>query len=316
MDTAIFTTTLGQMVYLLLLLAAGFLLVRAKVIQPQAAGVLSRLENMLLIPAFVMGTFLRQFTRDMLAAAGKLLLGGFALAAVFILISVPLVRLCTKDHFLRRIYLYGLSFSNFGFMGNAVVAAIFPEILPQYLVFTIAFWVLINLWGAPVLLMGEDAAEKPTVGKRLRSLVNPMFIAMLIGMLLGLSGWKIPTFISGAVDAVGACMSPIAMLLTGMTVACIDLRRVFRTGSIYAVTVLRLLVYPLIGIVAFRFLPLPDVFEQCAVCVLAMPLGLNTVVIPSAYGRDPTAAAGMALISHALSCLTIPVMFLLLTNWV
>ena len=315
MDTAVFTATLGQMVFLLILLAAGFLLVRAKFIQPQAAGVLSKLENMLLIPAFVMATFLEKFTLETLSTAWKFFLGGFAVAAVFILISIPLVRLCTRDHFLRRIYLYGLSFSNFGFMGNAVVAAVFPEILPDYLVFTMAFWVLINLWGAPVLLMGEDAAERPTFGKRMLSLVNPLFVAMVVGILLGVSGWKIPTFVSGAVNAVGNCMSPIAMLLTGMTVAFIDFRRVFRTGSIWTVTFLRLLAYPLIGIVAFHFLPFPAVFEQCAVCVLAMPLGLNTVVIPSAYGRDPTAAAGMALVSHALSIITIPVMFLLLTNW-
>lgn len=316
MNTAIFTATLGQMAYLLILIAAGFVLVRAGWIPKTAAGVLSKLENLLLIPAFVLGTFIRQFTREMLATAGKLFLGGFAFTLVFILISVPFSRLCSKDAFLRRIYLYGLSFSNFAFMGNAVVAAIFPDILPQYLVFTMSLWTLINLWGAPVLLMGEDAGEKPTIAQRLKTFINPLFLATVLGIAVGLSGLRAPAFITGAVDAVGACMSPVAMLLTGMTVACIDFRRVFRTGSIYAVTALRLIVYPLIGIVAFHFLPLPAVFEQCAVCVLAMPLGLNTVVIPSAYGRDPTAAAGMALVSHALSCLTIPVMFLLLTSWV
>jgi predicted permease len=42
-----------------------------------------------------------------------------------------------------------------------------------------------------------------------------------------------------------------------------------------------------------------------------MPLGLNSVVIPGAYGLDTSAAAGMALISHVLSCISIPAIFML-----
>jgi predicted permease len=43
-----------------------------------------------------------------------------------------------------------------------------------------------------------------------------------------------------------------------------------------------------------------------------MPLGLNTLVIPAAYGKDTSAAAGMALVSHFLSCISIPLVFLLM----
>ena len=47
----------------------------------------------------------------------------------------------------------------------------------------------------------------------------------------------------------------------------------------------------------------------CGLCSLAMPLGLNTIVIPSAYGKDTSVAAGMAVISHLLAVVTIPVIF-------
>ena len=40
-----------------------------------------------------------------------------------------------------------------------------------------------------------------------------------------------------------------------------------------------------------------------------MPLGLNTVVVPAAYGKDTSVPAGMALVSHALSVVTIPLVF-------
>jgi len=58
-------------------------------------------------------------------------------------------------------------------------------------------------------------------------------------------------------------------------------------------------------------IPMPETFAVCALCSLAMPLGLNTIIIPSAYGKDTRVASGMALVSHILSCITIPVIFLL-----
>ena len=46
---------------------------------------------------------------------------------------------------------------------------------------------------------------------------------------------------------------------------------------------------------------------------LATPLGLNTVIFPEAYGGDPEPGAAMALISHTLCVLTIPLLYALMT---
>ena len=43
-----------------------------------------------------------------------------------------------------------------------------------------------------------------------------------------------------------------------------------------------------------------------------MPFGLNTIVIPSAAGKDTTVAAGLAVLSHLLSCITIPIVFMVM----
>ena len=46
------------------------------------------------------------------------------------------------------------------------------------------------------------------------------------------------------------------------------------------------------------------------------PLGLNTVVFPAAYGGDTSTGASMAMISHTLCVITIPLMYALLTAFV
>ncbi len=307
---AVFTATLNQTAFLFLLILAGFLLAKWKIVPVNSHTVLSKLENSILLPALVLGTFIENFTMEKLTVTWQLLLSSFALAAVFIGISLLCVRFCSKDKYERNIYTYGLCFSNFGFMGNAVVSALFPEIFMEYLLFTLPLWILIYLWGVPVLLM-TDTSEKQTLSKRLKNFVNPMFICTLLGIIIGLVGIPMPKFAVSAISAVSSCMSPVAMLLTGMTIAQFNLREILKIKSVYLVTALRLLVFPMLFLGAMLVIPMPETFSICAICSLAMPLGLSTIIIPGALGKDTKVASGMALVSHILSCLTIPVVFML-----
>ena len=144
---------------------------------------------------------------------------------------------------------------------------------------------------------------------RLKSFANPMFVAMLLGILIGVSGFKLPACIEQVVDVTGSCMSPVAMLLTGITVAKMDMKKVLSLKSIYIVSLIRLIVFPACFIGLFYLFPAAKNIVVCTVCSLAMPLGLNTIVVPRGYGKDTSVAAGMALVSHLLSAATIPVIF-------
>ena len=307
----VFSATLNQTAFLLIFIVAGYLLSRFHFIPSNAQTALSKLENYLFIPALVLGTFIGNFTTEKISSAWKLFLGSFVLALIFIAVAVICVRFCSKDTYVRKIYLYGLSFSNFGFMGNAVVSALFPEIFMEYLIFTLPLWMLIYLWGVPSLLMGDGSA-KPSIVDRLKNFLNPMFICMILGILIGIFAIPVPKFLSSVISSASDCMSPVAMLLTGMTIAQYDLRKILVNKSIYLVTFLRLIVFPMLFLAVVFLLPLQETFAICAVCSLAMPLGLNTIIIPSAYGKDTSVASGMALVSHALSCVTIPLIFMIL----
>ena len=306
---SVFLSTLNQMGFLVLLIAAGYILVKFNFVEDSGAKILSKLENFLFIPALVLSTFISNFTVKSFNTAWKYLLLGTVVVLISAVFAVFASKLCTKDDYIRKIYTYGLSFSNFGFMGNAVVAALFPDVFMNYLIYVLPFWTLIYVWGVPYLLM--PTGNKTSVFSGLKKLINPMFIAMLIGMVIGIFAIPLPSFVGSAVSSLGSCMSPVAMLLTGMTIAKIDLKATFKNLSIYAVSFIRLIIMPLIAIGVLMFAKLPYELALCTVCALAMPLGLNTVVVPSAYGKDTSVAAGMALISHLLSLITIPVVFML-----
>ncbi|MBR3762878.1 MAG: AEC family transporter [Lachnospiraceae bacterium] len=304
----IFFTTLNQMAFLFLLIFLGFVLCKKKLLPENAAGILSKLENYIFIPALVLKTFCENFTAEKIGAAGTIFLTSFIMALIIIPVAVLAARLCSKSKYIQNIYTYGLAFSNFGFMGNAVVGALFPDVFFEYLIFTLPLWIMIYLWGVPVLLLSE-AGQKQSLKERLRSFLNPMFLSMLAGMIIGLNSVTLPDWLTSAASSCAGCMSPIAMLLTGITVANADLKKIFTNVSIYAVSIIRLVLFPLVMMTVLYILKLDNTLTICAICSVAMPLGLNTIVIPSAYGKDTTVAAGMAIISHLLSCITIPVIF-------
>ena len=304
----ILTTTLGQMAVLFLLILLGYLLAKLKAVPENTATVLSKLENNLFVPALVLGTFVSNFTIEKLGTAWKLFLFSFLIGFIMIVLAVLVAKCCSKDQYIRNIYTYGLAFSNFGFMGNAVVSVVFPEMFVDYLIFTMPLWTMIYMWGVPCLLIPNEGG-KQTIKSRLKSFANPMFAALIIGMVLGLVGIVLPTPVMTVVTTAGNCMSPIAMLLTGITVANMNLKKVLSLKSIYAVSFIRLIVFPLIFVGVFMLVPMNQTIMVCTVCSLAMPLGLSTIVVPGGYGKDTSVAAGMTIVSHLLSAITIPIIF-------
>ena len=63
--------------------------------------------------------------------------------------------------------------------------------------------------------------------------------------------------------------------------------------------------------ILLKLLGTNDEIMTLALIAFATPLGLNTIVFPAAYGGDTKTGAAMAVISHTLSVITIPFMYLI-----
>ena len=301
------------MTFLFIIILLGWLLAKTKILPQNSAVVLSRLETYLFIPALVLGSFMNNFTLGSLKTMGIAFLSGFAFLAINSVISILIAKCFSKDRFLKNLYTYGLAFPNFGFLGNAVVGTVFPQYLPSYIMFTLPLWVGINAWGAPILL-SEKKPEYKNIWHRIKSIINPLMVAMLVGMLIGISGLKMPSFIDNAITTMGNCMSPVAMLLTGMAIAESNFLKLFAKIPNYFVSAIRLIVLPLISILVVYLFEIPTYLSVLIVCASSMPLGLNVVVIPKSFGRDVTDGSSMILISHLMAIISVPAMFTIFEN--
>ena len=300
----VFSSTLNQTAFLFCFIFFGWAIAKGGVLQQNSVRVLSKLENNLFIPALVMSTFIENFTTDRLGEMWRFMAISVAIELCVIPLAVAIPKLLTKDSFLRRICTYGLAISNWGFMGNAVMIGLFPDIFFEYTIFTLPLWIVNFLWAMPCLLM--PLSQQPTLKEKLKNLVNPMFIGMVIGMIVGIMEIPLPAFFTSAVTAAGNCMSPMAMLLTGITVSAIDLKETFTNAKIYLISLIRLVAIPVAFAFALSFIPISRTIYICAVVSISMPLGMNIVVIPSAYGENRPVCSGLVIVSHLLSCITLP----------
>ena len=303
----VFSSTLNQTAFLFCFIIFGWAIAKGGVLQQNSVRVLSTLENNLFIPALVMGTFIENFTTDRLGEMWRFMAISVAIELCVIPLAVAIPKLLTKDSFLRRICTYGLAISNWGFMGNAVMLGLFPEIFFEYIIFTLPLWIVNFIWAMPALLM--PLSDRPTFKDKLKNLANPMFCGMVIGMIIGLVQIPMPAFFVNAVNAAGSCMSPMAMLLTGIAVSRINLKETFTDAKIYLISLIRLVAIPAVFSAALSFIPMSQTAYICAVVSISMPLGMNIVVIPASYGQEKPICSGLVIVSHLLSCITLPVMF-------
>lgn len=303
-----FSATLNQTIILFVFILVGFIVRRAKILPDSSAGTISKLETYIFIPALIIHTFMTRFTVHNLESNRTAILWSVILLALAAVIGFSLSRIFSKDTYERHIYIYSLTIANFSFTGNAVVLGAFgEEMLFKYLLFTIPLSIFTYSVGVAML--------KPDFKLSAKAFLNPVIFAMLIGAVLGLTGlgMKLPAVVSDSVSIAKNCMSPLAMILTGIVIADYKLPSLIKNPKVYICTVLRLIAIPtlfMLLLILFRVGNENDIMTL-ALLAYSMPLGLNTVVYPASYGADTKLGASMALISSTASIITIPLMFLI-----
>ena len=296
-------TVLRQLLVLYTFLGLGFFFGRRKKEQTAHTGLISFLLVNLFLPAKVFGTFSKNFTVSYLRDNSVTVLASLSLLAILVLLSLPLSRLLAKSPFERNVYRYSLTVSNYAYMGYVLAEELFGEQgLTDLILFCIPFAIYTYTVGY-AMLTGR--------GVTWRRVVNPMMIAVLCGIVVGLTGLSMPAVLSQVLSSASACVGPLSMLLTGMTLSTVALRELVTDGRAYVFSALRLLILPLIVLglclLGERTGLLPPSVLPAAVMMACMPCGLNTIVFPKLVGEDCKIGARLALLTHLFSCFTIPV---------
>ena len=314
----VFNLTLTQMLIMFILMVTGYILKKGNFIPYDSSAVISKILAFVLSPALTLNNMITTCTPQTFAENASLMLYGLLTVLVAIGISYPLsalfIRNREKTHDLayqRQIYKYGLTFGNFGYMGSYIVLGIWGDMmLFKYSMFTFVLNIIVYVWGIYILV--PKSQNSHSVWSNLKSgILTPPFIAMILGMFLGLTGIAtyVPAVITSALGSAGNCMGPMAMLLAGVVIGEYNFSQLLKDKKIYLATTLRLVIIPALFVGVLKILNINQDIVIITLIAYATPMGLNTIVFPAAYGGDTKTGAAMTMISSALSVITIPLMY-------
>lgn len=205
------------------------------------------------------------------------------------------------------------SFCNTGFVGFPLVLSLFPgdsaASSTALVVDTLNTTLL--LWTAGAAFAARMGHGSSGAGSLRRLLVEPMPLAIVVGLGLHALQWQLPAAVDGALATAAAATLPLVFLSLGLLLDPGAL--LARAALTVRVAAVKLLVSPLVCWIVVRLLDLPEPVASVAVLQSAMPSALVSVMVADQGGCDRTLAVGVAGLTALLCLLTLPLMGFALT---
>lgn len=282
----------------------GFGLGKAGKLPKETSLVLSRLVLYLMLPAAIFQSFCQNFTVPYLKE-GLFFIGlGLVTTGIQVAAATLIGRRLPRDPYTQNLCIAVLAIPNTSYVGTPLVLELFgTRTLMQMMLFTVPLTIYCNTEGYR-LLAGQGKGG-------LRSLMNPVTLSMLAGMVFGLAGIPVPDLATQVLAGCSGCVAPLSMILMGSILSAVPLGQIFRDKLVYGMVFLRLIVFPAVLLLAASACGLSGDAMRILTVVNTMPTSMNAIVFPSSLGKDCRLGAGMAAVSNLAAMVTIPLFFYL-----
>ena len=289
---------------LFMMMAMGIILVRAKVIQVEDSRIISLISLYLITPCAIFSAFQIEYTPRIL----KGLVLAAATALILHIIMIFLTKILEKPMGFDVVEKTSIIYSNSGNLIIPIVTAIFGK---EWVIYSTGYLSVqtILLWSHGRMMICE---EKDVDFRKIFMNIN--ILAVFIGVICFISGVILPAPVLDAVDSVGAMIGPSAMIVTGMIIGSMDFKKIISYQRVWFISVLRLIIYPLIGVGFLKFSGITGLVPEGATSLMITLLAMTT---PSAstvtqmaqiYGKDADYASAINVVTTLFCILTMPLM--------
>ena len=293
-----FLVVLFQVITLFLMMGAGFILGKIKLLDEAGTKQASAIIINVVTPCLVVSSLQIDLNAQLLQTMGKIALASFVCLLVNIAVAALHFRKEPEDD--RVTMRFGAVFGNTGFMGIPLVAAVLGQETTLVAVIVIAVCSFLTYTYGVMIMGGKKAFSAKTLAS------NPVLISIILGLALMFLRIKLPGPVGNAVSTIAGINSPLAMITIGAQLSRADLSGIFSQFRLYRVTVLRNILFPVLE--AFILLPLKlDRITYIALVILmGTPTAGVTSILSERYGRNYQLAAQLVSLTTILSAVTLP----------
>lgn len=332
----------SKILSLLVLLGAGVVLVRTKLLKKEDSVTLSKISVFLLSPCVIVSSFSMQV--DGQAGHNLLLCFFYAILANFLFLFLG--TFLKRPLHLSPVEEMSLEYTNCGNFVLPIVAGVLGE---EYLLYVSAYITVYNLlvWTHGIHLFQERDKNSPEACSNkdyfkevcskedyckaghskeeysngehkanalFKILFNPNILAILFGVFLFFTKISLPAPLSLAISDLGKMIGPISMLITGIVLGTMSFKKILSYRRIYMITAFRLLLFPSIYLLLISilsriegFLDNPVLFLVTFLSAMA-PSAANVSQFAILYGKEEEYASCINIFTTLCTILSMPIL--------
>ncbi|MDI9241467.1 AEC family transporter [Fusibacillus kribbianus] len=291
-----------QIGVMFVLIGFGFIAVKCGIVSREDSKGISKLALYVIVPCILVNSFQIEFTKD--TFRGLLIAFGASLAVnvLYLILTWLLNRKLSMSVIERASLIYPNA-------GNLIIPLVSAVLGEEMIIYCSAYIVTQNLFiwtHGKFMISGEKQLS-------LRKLfLNSSMLAILAGIVMAVTGLRLPSVLEEAVSSAGKAIAPVSMFVTGIIIGSMRFSEAFRRLRVYAVCFGRLIVYPMIVAFLMWFSNIwgmvPGSKDILFVVFLASaaPSASNIVQFAQVYEKDEQNAGLINVMSTLLCIITMP----------
>ncbi|MDO4191615.1 MAG: AEC family transporter [Bacteroidales bacterium] len=299
-----FQATLETMVIFFLLLATGVLMSKLGVIKKEGMGQFSLLITKLFLPVMIFYTVATSITLNLISENAVLfpLSAGIYITLAVVAFLVAKIMRIEKDK--DRVFQFAFIFGNTGFVGFPLFSTVFNEIGTLFMcLFSVVDQLLFWTYG----IWLSTARGKANARFNIKMLVSPNIVAIVLGVVVGLSGLTLPGVIDSALSIISRAATPMCMLFLGAMICFNKVGQIIKRLESYILIAIKMLVLPVGTGFLCTYLGLSAEIAGCAALYVALPVMTVVPMISEQNGSEGAYATGIAIMTFVACVVTIPV---------
>ena len=282
---------------ILLLISVGYFSKKFNFISETTVRELSRLVINVIVPALIIISFSRDFSKKILFNSSNIIIVAFFYFILSFSYYWIFYKFFEKDK--RKVMVFLSLFSNTVYLGFPVIYEVIGEIGIFYAV-VYNFVHTVFLWTLGVSLINKDH-EKWNI----KNIITPPVIAMMIGTLIFLFSFKLPLFITNSLKILGSAATPLAMIVVGYTLASLERSNFFQI-KLLLMSLSKLILLPLIILLVLTQLSFDKDISGVILLEASMPCSTLTVIMARKFKSDYHTVSQAVFVSTLFSLISIP----------
>ena len=291
---------LNQTIVMLILMIAGVICRKTGIISENSNRELSSFVLKFVNPVMVFMSYQTEYDSRLV----KNLLICFAISAILFLVAIVLSYVLIRDKKGREteIERFSAIYSNCGFMGIPLVKAMFGMEGVFYLT---AFITVFNLvvWTHGIILISGEKNFRQVV----KVFYSPVIISIALGLVFFFCRITLPEIVSRSLEYISELNTPLAMIVSGITMAGTNLKDLVKNFNIYRVCAIKLIIIPVIAVLALSPFDMDEKVRLTAIVALSAPPAAMCTLQCIRYGKNSLYASEIFTAGTILSVITLPI---------